>query len=120
MAAITLYRKRFGTTVGKENRATPLLNTKILDNVLEAVNVDCLGPLPNGKYLLVLIDQRSRFPVIDFTKSTDASTQIFFRERTEESFIVGRIMRDGRKILKWSEESFSLGFSQCTCITLLG
>ena len=68
--------------VGKQNKTTPLINTEIPENVWDTVNVDYLGPLPNGQYLFVLIDQRSRFPVVDFTKTTDASTAISSLSKT--------------------------------------
>jgi len=59
--------------VEKQTKSTPLKNTEIPDNVWDAVNVDYLGPLPSRHYLFVLIDQRSRFPLVDFTKSTNAT-----------------------------------------------
>ena len=49
-------------------------------------NVNYLGPLPNGKCLFVLIDQRSRYPVVDFTKTTDATTAISLSTRTFNLF----------------------------------
>ena len=62
--------------VEKQTMSTPLKNTEIPENVWETVNVDYLGPLPSGHYLFVLIDQRSRFPLVDFTKSTNATNAI--------------------------------------------
>ena len=44
------------------------------EKVWETINIDHLGPLPNGKYCLVLIDQRSRYPVVAFTTSIDATS----------------------------------------------
>ena len=34
--------------------------------------MDYLGPFPNGKYALVMIDERSSYPVVVFTDSTSA------------------------------------------------
>jgi len=62
--------------VEKQTKHTTLKNTQIPDNVWDAVNIDYLGPLPSGHYLFVLIDQRSRFPLVDFTKSTNAQKAI--------------------------------------------
>lgn len=68
--------------VEKQIKSTPLKNTQIPDNVWDVVNVDYLGPLPSGQYLFVLIDQRSRFPLVDFTKSTNANNAISSLSRT--------------------------------------
>ena len=51
----------------------PVVSTKMPEKVWKTINMDCLGPLPNGKYYLVLIDQRSRYPIVAFTTSTDAT-----------------------------------------------
>ena len=72
--------------VGKESLATPLNNTEIPENVWDTLNVDYLGPLPTGKYLFVLVDQRSRFPIVDFTKSTDATNAITSLSRIFNTF----------------------------------
>uniref|UniRef100_A0A7M5VG95 Integrase catalytic domain-containing protein n=1 Tax=Clytia hemisphaerica TaxID=252671 RepID=A0A7M5VG95_9CNID len=72
--------------VERQTRSTPLKPTEIPENVWDTVNVDYLGPLPNGKYLFVLIDQRSRYPVVDFTKTTDATTAISSLSRTFNLF----------------------------------
>ena len=45
---------------------TPIVSTKMPEKVWKAINMDYLGPLPNGKYCLVLIDQRSRYPNVAF------------------------------------------------------
>ena len=73
-------------SVERESKSTPLITTEIPENVWDTVNVDYLGPLPNGKYLFVLIDQRSRYPVVDFTKTTDATTAISSLSRTFNLF----------------------------------
>ena len=38
--------------------------------------MDYLEPLPNGKCYLVLIDQRSRYPTVAFTTSTDGTSLV--------------------------------------------
>ena len=40
------------------------------------LNVDFLGPLPNGKYVFTIMDQRSRFPFAAVTASTSAKNLI--------------------------------------------
>ena len=51
----------------------PIISTKMPEKIWKTINIDYLGPLPNGKYCLVLIDQRSRYPIVVFTTSTDAT-----------------------------------------------
>ena len=54
----------------------PIVSTKMPEKVWKAINMDYLGRLPNGKYCLVLINQRSRCPIAAFTTSTDATSWI--------------------------------------------
>ena len=37
--------------------------TKIAEKIWDTVNIDYLGPLPNGKYVLAMMDQISRYPL---------------------------------------------------------
>ena len=54
----------------------PIVSTKIPEKVWKTINMDYLGPLPKGKYFLVLINQRSRYPVVAFTTSANATSLI--------------------------------------------
>ena len=40
------------------------------------LSIDFYGPLPSGQYLLVMIDEYSRFPVVEVLRSTAAETVI--------------------------------------------
>ena len=60
-------------------RPTPPAKTQpsLLPNeVWDTLNVDFLGPLPNGKYVFAIMDQRSRFPFAAVTASTSAKNFI--------------------------------------------
>ena len=46
------------------------------NEVWDTLNVDFLGPLPNGKYVFAIMDQRSRFPFAAVTASTSAKNLI--------------------------------------------
>ena len=48
----------------------------LLNEVWDKLNVDFLGPLPNGKHVFAIMDQRSRFPFPDVTASTSAKNII--------------------------------------------
>ena len=47
----------------------------------EQVSVDFAGPLPCGKYLLVLVCEYSRYPIVEIVSSTAAKTVIPILER---------------------------------------
>ena len=60
-------------------RLTPpaKIQPSLLPNeVWDTLNVDFLGPLPNGKYVFAIMDQRSRFPFAAVTASTSAKNII--------------------------------------------
>ena len=54
----------------------PIISTKMPEKIWKTINMDYLKPLPNGKYCLVLIEQRTRYPFVAFTTSTDATSLI--------------------------------------------
>ncbi|XP_057292552.1 uncharacterized protein K02A2.6-like [Hydractinia symbiolongicarpus] len=54
----------------------PIRIMDIPEQVWETLNIDFLGPFPTGYYLFVVIDQRSKFPEVEFLKSTKAETLI--------------------------------------------
>ena len=59
----------------------PTQSMPIPETVWDKLNVDYLGPFPNGQYIFVAIDQRSKFPEIEFVSSTSANQQILALER---------------------------------------
>ena len=54
----------------------PIISTEMPEKIWKTINMDYLKPLPNGKYCLVLIEQRTRYPIVSFTTSTDATSLI--------------------------------------------
>ena len=60
--------------------------TKTPTEVWETANIDYLGPLPNGYYLIVLIDQLSKFPIVEAIHNTSADLLIDFLQRTIATF----------------------------------
>ena len=58
---------------GTSKPPAPIKVTKIPDTVWDTLHLDYLGPIPVlNKYVLVIIDKRSRYPEIAFVKSTTA------------------------------------------------
>ncbi len=54
----------------------------------ESLAVDYYGPLPSGDYVLVVIDEYSRFPEIEFTTSTSAKATIPKLDRIFSSYSI--------------------------------
>jgi hypothetical protein len=46
--------------------------TKLPEKPWSHVSADFYGPLPTGEYLLVLMDDYSRFPIVEITTSISA------------------------------------------------
>ena len=51
---------------GRSNPQSVVQPTKISEKVWDTVNIDYLGPLPNCKYVLAMIEQHSGYPVTIF------------------------------------------------------
>ena len=58
------------------NSREPLQMTPLPDNAWEELSMDFCGPFPSGDYLLVVIDNYSRYPVVEIIKSTSARAVI--------------------------------------------
>ena len=54
----------------------PLQMSKMPDNVMDEVSLDFSGPWPDGKYVMVLMDEYSRFPIVEILNSINAKTVI--------------------------------------------
>ncbi|XP_031335480.1 uncharacterized protein K02A2.6-like [Photinus pyralis] len=49
----------------------PLETTEMASHAFGSVDVDYAGPFPNGKYAFLLIDEYSRFPIVEIIPSTN-------------------------------------------------
>ena len=56
--------------------SAPLQMSELPSRPWAEISVDFSGPYPSGEYLLVAIDEYSRFPVVEVVHSTSASTVI--------------------------------------------
>ena len=63
-------------TQGTAPKPEPLKMTPLPKAPWKEVAVDFLGPLPSGEYLLVIIDEYSRFPEVEALHSTSAKAVI--------------------------------------------
>ena len=59
-------------TPSKSSRVEPLQMTPLPSGPWKMLAMDFLGPFPSGDYLLVVIDEHSRFPEVEIVKSTSA------------------------------------------------
>ena len=58
----------------KENIEEPIKVTNIPSRPWDTVSIDHGGPYPDGHYNLVLIDKRTRYPVVESVPSTNFQT----------------------------------------------
>ena len=54
----------------------PLKMSKMPDKVMDEVSLDFSGPWPDGKYIMVLMEEYSRFPIVEILSSINAKTVI--------------------------------------------
>ncbi|KAI0210788.1 hypothetical protein LSAT2_004428 [Lamellibrachia satsuma] len=59
-----------------ESSKEPLKMSKLPEGPWQHVDIDFCGPFPPGDYLLVAIDEYSRFPEVEITRSTSAYSTI--------------------------------------------
>ena len=57
------------------------------------VSADFYGPLPTGEYLLVIIDEYSRYPVVEILRSTSANTVIPVFDKVFSMFGVPQVVK---------------------------
>lgn len=57
------------------------------------LSIDFCGPLPNGDYLLVIVDEYSRYPVVEILKSTSANTVIPVLDKVLSEFGFPRVIK---------------------------
>lgn len=54
----------------------PLKMSELPGSALENLSMDFCGPLPSGKYLFVIIDEYTRYPIVEVVRSFAAKTVI--------------------------------------------
>ena len=62
--------------VSRPDHPPPLKMSTLPPDPWHTVNMDFLGPLPDGSHLLVVIDQRSRFPEVEIVGTTSAHSTL--------------------------------------------
>lgn len=57
------------------------------------ISADFCGPLENGDYLLVLIDEYSRYPIVEIVRSTSANTVIPVLDKIVSMFAIPKVIK---------------------------
>eukprot|EP00112_Aurelia_sp_Birch-Aquarium-sp1_P015091 Seg3312.4 transcript_id=Seg3312.4/GoldUCD/mRNA.D3Y31 product="putative protein K02A2.6" protein_id=Seg3312.4/GoldUCD/D3Y31 len=79
-------------TTAKE-KLEPYKMSKLPRGPWDKVSVDFSGPYPNGEYLLVVIDEYSRFPEIEIVRSTAGKSVIPKLDQIFSSFGIPRVVK---------------------------
>lgn len=94
----------------------PLRMTKLPEKAWEEVSVDFCGPIPgtNDQYLLVIVDDYSRYPVIEPVKFTSADVVIPVMDKVFATFGTPQVVKTDNgppfNSTKFAEFSKYLGF----------
>ena len=64
----------------------PLQMSELPKGAWLKLSIDFCGPIPTGEYLLVVVDEFSRYPVVHVTRSTSADTIMPLLDQTFASF----------------------------------
>ena len=66
----------------------------------EKVSIDFCGPLPSGDYLLVVIDDYSRFPEVEILKSTSSRAVKRSEKCHEKSYFLSLFLFNSESLAK--------------------
>ena len=70
--------------------------TELPDRPWQKLDMDFWGPLPSGEHILVMIDEYSRYPELDFVRSTGAKAVVPHIDRVFATHgIPERVKTDG-------------------------
>ncbi|KAK9744023.1 Integrase zinc binding domain [Popillia japonica] len=60
--------------VTPQHTRDPVVRSDLLSASWENLDIDFAGPYPGGKYLLILIDEHTRYPIVEVISTLDAQT----------------------------------------------
>ena len=76
-----------------ESKFEPLNMSPLPQAQWQDLSMDFYGPLPTGELLLVIIDEYSRFPVVEIVRSTSANTVIPVLDKVLSTFGVPNVLK---------------------------
>lgn len=92
-----------------EPRAMELLKmSELPGSAWENLSMDFCGPLPSGEYLFVIIDEYTRYPVVEVVRSVAAKTAIPVLDKVISAYCIPRV------IMRTTEVHFNLLNSENT------
>lgn len=71
----------------------PLKMSELPDAPWHSVSADFYGPLPSGEYLLVIVDDYTRYPIVEVIRSTSANTVIPVVDKVFSMFGIPRVVK---------------------------
>jgi hypothetical protein len=74
-------------------QSEPLKMSELPEAPWHNISADFYGPLPTGEYLLVIIDEYSRYPVVETVRSVSANTVIPILDKVFSMFGIPRILK---------------------------
>lgn len=92
----------------------PLRMSKLPETPWHTVSADFYGPLPTGEYLLVVIDEYTRYPVVEVVRSTAASVIIPIVDKIFSMFGIPRVFKTDNGP-PFNSEKFSMFLTHMGC-----
>ncbi|KAK3092876.1 hypothetical protein FSP39_008235 [Pinctada imbricata] len=77
-----------------ENKSmTPLKMSELPNGPWENIRIDFCGPLPSGEYLFVIVDEYSRYPIVEIVRSVSARATIPVLDKVISMFGILKIVK---------------------------
>ncbi len=95
----------------------PLKMSVLPESAWHSVSADFYGPLPTGEYLLVIIDNYTRYSVVESVRATSANTVLPVMNKVFSMFGIPRVVKNDNGP-PFNSDEFSqfadyLGFHHC-------
>lgn len=97
--------------VTPDNRRDPIISSPLPNQPFEEISVDYAGPFPGNKYVFVLIDEYSRYPLAEITPSTSFTHLKHILEKTFSTFGIPKRLKsdngppfNGKEINKFLDQ----------------
>lgn len=81
------------SVIDKPSRIEPFKMSDMPSGPWENLSADFCGPLPLGEYLFVVIDEFTRYPVVEIMKSTSANATIPVLDKVISMFGIPKVVK---------------------------
>ena len=79
--------------VPERHAMEPLQMSELPGGPWENLSMDFCGPLPTGEYLFVMVDEYSRYPIVEIVKSVSARSTIPVLDKVISTFGIPRVIK---------------------------